>query len=205
MTQSWRQIPSACLRCPPLDALERPRALIEQRNGRKPTPAAVADGLWVDAKFPQLDDCRSAPADRVRRERQHERHAVCLSEWLSVAQDSVVPRCRLDGKARGFKPADELTHVFPHLAPRQVCREKYGVRRAPPYSATTLNEVSASPPAALISCPLGSSNAWHLNPGGRGAPSSAHPGESSERRSASPASRLNGTWIAIDRAAACDS
>jgi hypothetical protein len=39
-------------------------------------------------------------------------------------------RRRLDGQPRGFKPADELTHVLPHLAPRQACRERYALRRA---------------------------------------------------------------------------
>jgi hypothetical protein len=137
---------------PPIEGLDRLGRRRQRVQAIQP-PAAVADGLRVDAKFPQLDDGRSAPADRVRGERQHERHAVCLSERLSVAQDSVVPRCRLDGKARGFEPADELTHVFPHLAPRQVCREKYGVRRAAVLGETTLEEISACPPAALISAP----------------------------------------------------
>src|SRR6266536_548189 len=44
-------------------------------------------------------------------------HPVRLAERLTVAQDAVVPRRRLDREPHGFEPADELAHVLPHLGP----------------------------------------------------------------------------------------
>jgi hypothetical protein len=72
--------------------------------------------LEVDSEFPQFNDCCSAPADRVGGEGEREGHPVLLAEWLAVAQDVVVARSRLDGEAGCFEPADELPHVFSHLA-----------------------------------------------------------------------------------------
>ena len=70
--------------------------------------------LEVDAQLAQFDDRRSAPADRVGRERQHERHPIRFAEGLAVAQDAIVPRRRLDRETRGFEPPDELANVFFH-------------------------------------------------------------------------------------------
>src|ERR671914_1027502 len=73
--------------------------------------------LEVDAELAQFDDRRSAPADRVRRERQRERHPVRFAERLALAQDAVVPRRRLDREAERLEAADELANVLPHLGP----------------------------------------------------------------------------------------
>ena len=73
--------------------------------------------LQVDAELAQLDDRRSAPADRVGRERQRERHPVRLAQRLALAQDAVVPRRRLDREADRLEAADEFANVFPHLGP----------------------------------------------------------------------------------------
>src|SRR5262249_33917458 len=54
----------------------------------------------------------STPADRVGRKRQRERHPVRLAERLSVAQDAVVARRRLDREAGGFEPAEGVAHVL---------------------------------------------------------------------------------------------
>ncbi len=48
---------------------------------------ATSVSLEIDAKLSQFDDCRSAPADRVRGEREREGHPVLLAERLAVAQD----------------------------------------------------------------------------------------------------------------------
>jgi hypothetical protein len=68
--------------------------------------------LRIEAELAQLDDRGSAPADRVGRERQRERHPVRFAERLAVAQDAVVARRRLDREADGFEPADELANVL---------------------------------------------------------------------------------------------
>jgi hypothetical protein len=76
--------------------------------------------LWCyrfDTELAQFDDCRSAPADRVRGERQRERHPVRLPAGLAIAQDAAVPGRRLDHEADRFQPADELANVLPHLGP----------------------------------------------------------------------------------------
>jgi hypothetical protein len=71
--------------------------------------------LEVDAELPQLDDRCPAPTGRVGRERQHERHPIRLAKLLAVAQDTVVPRGRLDREALGLESPDELANVLPHL------------------------------------------------------------------------------------------
>jgi hypothetical protein len=91
-----------------------PPALASFSEGPRAARALV---LQVDAEPAQLDDRRSAPADRVGRERQHEGHPVRFAKRLALAQDAVVPRRRLDREAHGFEPADELANVLPHLAP----------------------------------------------------------------------------------------
>src|SRR5205823_11562424 len=83
----------------------------------------------------------SAPTDRVRRKRERERHPVRLAERLTVAQDSVVPRRRLDREPHGFEPADELAHVLPHLGP--------GVR-----TRTSLPTSTAAGTACVAASPL---------------------------------------------------
>src|SRR6266508_4543466 len=88
-----------------------PPALASFSEGPRVARALV---LQVDAEPAQLDDRRSAPADRVGRERQHERHPVRFAKRLAVAQDAVVPRRRLDREAHGFEPANEFTHVLTH-------------------------------------------------------------------------------------------
>jgi hypothetical protein len=74
-------------------------------------------GLQIDAELAEFDDRCSAPADRVGRERECERHPVRFSQRLAVAQDAVVARRRLDRKAHGLEATDELADVFPHLTP----------------------------------------------------------------------------------------
>src|SRR6266498_2676316 len=76
---------------------------------------ATSVSLEIDAKLSQFDDCRSAPADRVRGEREREGHPVLLAERLAVAQDVVVAGRRFDGEAGGLESADEFADVFPHL------------------------------------------------------------------------------------------
>jgi hypothetical protein len=71
----------------------------------------------IDAELAEFDDRRSAPADRVGRERQGERHPVCLAQGLAVAQDAVVPGRRFDRKAHGLEAADEVANVLPHIGP----------------------------------------------------------------------------------------
>ena len=39
---------------------------------------------------------------------------LALPERLAVAQDAIVPGCRLDAQAGGFEPANELADVLPH-------------------------------------------------------------------------------------------
>jgi len=72
--------------------------------------------LEVYAELAQFNDCRSAPADRVRGEGQHEGHPVLLPERPTVAQDAIVPRSRLDREAHRFEPVYELADVLslPH-------------------------------------------------------------------------------------------
>jgi hypothetical protein len=61
----------------------------------------TVDGLWrrrearleVDAELTQLDDRRHTPADRVGREREHERHPVRLAKRLAITQDAEVAWC----------------------------------------------------------------------------------------------------------------
>jgi hypothetical protein len=73
------------------------------------------------AELPKLDDRGSAPADRVGRERQRERHPVRLVQRLAVAQDAVVPRRGLDREADGFESANELAHVLSHPSSWRSC------------------------------------------------------------------------------------
>jgi hypothetical protein len=47
--------------------------------------------LDADAELAQFNDRSSAPADRVGREWQRERHPVCLAQRLAVAEDAVGP------------------------------------------------------------------------------------------------------------------
>jgi hypothetical protein len=67
-----------------------------QRSVSVPAPSLAATlrhyclGLQVDAELAQFDDRRSAPADRVGRERERERHPVLLPQRLPVAQHLVV-------------------------------------------------------------------------------------------------------------------
>src|SRR5919204_5136722 len=74
--------------------------------------------LEVDAELAELDDRGSAPADRVGREWQHERHPIRLAERFAVTQHAVVPGRRLDGEAHGLESADEFANVLPHRAPK---------------------------------------------------------------------------------------
>jgi hypothetical protein len=48
--------------------------------------------LPIDAERAQLNDRRSAPTDRVGRERQRKRHPVLFTQRLVLAQDTVVAR-----------------------------------------------------------------------------------------------------------------
>src|SRR4051794_398686 len=61
--------------------------------------------LQVDAELAEFEDRCSAPADRVGKIRQRERHPVRFAERLALAQDAVVPRRRLDREADGLEPA----------------------------------------------------------------------------------------------------
>jgi hypothetical protein len=81
--------------------------------------------LQIDAELAELDDRRPTPADRVGRERQHERHPVRLAERLAVAQDAVVARRGLDRKPDGFEPADELANVPSSSRPDGRRRRSY--------------------------------------------------------------------------------
>src|SRR5919106_2560376 len=85
------------------------------RPRRSGTRSHFCRVLQVDAELAQLDDRRSAPADRVGRERQRERHPVRFAERLALAQDAVVPGRRFDREAERLEPADELANVLPHL------------------------------------------------------------------------------------------
>jgi hypothetical protein len=76
--------------------------------------------LEVGAELAELDDRRSTPADRVGRERQHERHPVRLAERLALAQDALVARRGLDGEPDGFEPADELANVLSRAEAREL-------------------------------------------------------------------------------------
>jgi hypothetical protein len=119
--------PSARARTTPVDLPNRRSGTPPARRQDDTTPVRVPRSsrrlgqqrnclvLQIDAELAELDDRRSAPANRVRRERQHERHPVLLAERLAVAQDAVVPRRRLDRQALGFQPADELANVFSQL------------------------------------------------------------------------------------------
>src|SRR5918995_1081480 len=103
--------------------LDRDRCVVRTYRRRSPvTERSAGFGisgrlLQVDAELAQLDDRRSAPADRVGRERQRERHPVRFAERLALAQDAVVPGRRLDGEAERLEAADELANVLPHLGP----------------------------------------------------------------------------------------
>jgi hypothetical protein len=84
--------------------------VVGARVRRRP---ATIGGLDLDAELAQVDERRSAPPSRVRRERQREGHPVGLAKRLAVAEDAIVPGSRLDREADGLEPADELTDVFP--------------------------------------------------------------------------------------------
>ena len=90
-----------------------------QGLGRGRQHVATSGALEIDAELAQFDDCRPAPADRVRRKRERDGHPILLAERLAVAEDVVVPGRRLDGEAGGLEPADEFADVFPQLT---VCR-----------------------------------------------------------------------------------
>ena len=63
--------------------------------------AAGRGAIGTAAELAEFDDGSSAPADRVGRERQRERHSVRLAQRLAVAHDAVVPRRSLDSEAHG--------------------------------------------------------------------------------------------------------
>ena len=71
--------------------------------------------LKVDSELAQIEDRGPAPAGGARREREGERHAVCLSQRLAVTQNVVVAGGRFDGEPGGLEAVDELAYVLPQL------------------------------------------------------------------------------------------
>jgi len=114
--------------CQPRRARRSVTALDEYRNALEARTHTFGTSE-VDAEPAQFNDCRPAPADRVRREGQHKGHPVLLPKRLTVAQDAIVSRSRLDREPDRFEPVYELAdvlslpHVFSLTLPRTPQRK----------------------------------------------------------------------------------